>query len=298
MRRSVRIKNFLHRLLLKLGGAHRSSFWAVGLLVSIFTIGEFLFKWGVLSFIAFWVKTVFIWAWEGISATPLLTALLIALFIFGLRLRKRLLVVAGEFKDDFTEGLYNWEFGGEGWKIEFDNGRLILSVSESHDGGITKKGFSWSDYEFSFDTKVIRDTSGWLIRATNRSNYVMIQLNLKDLNKPTLRLYYRYSDPTTPWVLFDEVDLGTEIRLLEWVAVRIAVRGSTVDVFINGEHALHMFLPDPIRFEKVKKVLKEDGKTETVKEGMVALSYPGGRVGFRCDAQEHAHFRNVRVKPL
>lgn len=288
----------------KLSNVLRFLVWFVPLLVAVFSVIDFLFRWKIIATILFWAGRVCKWAIEQATATPLLSGLFLAVtvftWVFMWRLRKRLQIVAGEFRDDFTGGLYKWEYGGEGWKVEHADGEPILSVSESPDGGITKKGFSWSDYEFSFETKVIKNASGWLIRATNRNNYVMIQLSLQDRNKPMLRPHYRYSDPETPWVLFDEVDLEVEVKRLEWIRVKIVVRGSTVDVFLNDEHALHFFLPDPIRFEKVRKVLNETGKEVKEVKGLIALSYPTGRVGFRCSSstQEHAHFRNVRVKPL
>jgi hypothetical protein len=48
--------------------------------------------------------------------------IIIALLIIYLYFQSlKVNVVAGEFKDDFNDGLANWEFGGEGWKIEFED---------------------------------------------------------------------------------------------------------------------------------------------------------------------------------
>jgi len=305
----MRIKNFRQNFSLKLSRVQETLVRSLSTLpfilttlVLAFTAADFLLKWGVLRALFAWSAVVVSRVSNEISAAPILFSLFFLLFFLVLIVMwfiwKRLQIVAGEFRDDFSRGLYNWEFGGEGWKIEREGDSPVLSVSESQDGGITKKGFSWSDYEFSFETKVVKDASGWLIRAANRNNYVMIQLSLKDGGKPMLRPHYRYFDQEAPWISLGEVGIETEIKRLEWIKVKIVVRGSTVDVFLDGKHELHLFLPDPVRLEKVRKVHDLYGDEVKQAEGFVALNYPTGRVGFRCEAQEHAHFKDVRVKPL
>lgn len=251
---------------------------------------------GLLRFLqfSFWNLPVFLW----------LLLLLLAIWLESQR--RKVNLVAGEFKENFDKGLIKWEFGGEGWKTEHDSGQSVLSVSESQDGGITKKGFSWADYEFSFETKVIKYASGWIVRAENRNKYFMIQLNLKNPNQPRLRPHLRVNDVEYPWIALEEssvslndLHLKKKIKLLDWIQVKIIVRGSEIDISLNGEHALHYFLPDPYRFEKQKKIFTNEGKEEVLKREIVIVSYPIGRVGFRCaPPNEHAHFKKVRVKPI
>lgn len=214
-------------------------------------------------------------------------------------------IVAGEFVDDFSSGLGNWEYGGEGWKTEFEEGKPLLSVSHSSDGGISNKGFNWSDYEFTFRAKVINKSVGWVIRAENRSKYLMIQLNMeKDI--PRLRLHLRIPPLQLPgieksyaWMVMQENDLvlDKQIKLLEWFETRIVVLGSNIDVYINGRHVAHYFIPDPIRWSN--NVQKKKDEVNIDEETYIAsVNYSAGKVGFRCYGDEHAHIQHVKVTPL
>lgn len=242
----------------------------------------------------------------GFRNVPLIMwIILIPLCVFLYWQKRKINLVAGEFNDSFENGLGNWEYDSEGWKIEQENKEAILSVSDSQDGGITKKGFSWTDYEFVFDTKVISKCSGWIIRAENRSKYLMIQLNLENLNKQMLRLHLKIPGSSYPWIVMPEVKLNLEksLKLLEWIKVKIVVLGSNVDVYLNGEHAAHYLLQDPLPVSTDEQVqlVEDNGLTSNVKikRSYVAMDYSVGRVGFRCaPLAEHAHFRNVRVNPI
>lgn len=286
----------------------------VALLTITISLLDFLLKWGILT--AFWnfiyspLKYIFYEFLNGFQKAPvvlLFTWIIIAILVYFLiKVWRRLNVVAGVFKDDFSKGLGNWEFGGEGWKTEYEDGQTVLSVSESQDGGITKRGFAWSDYEFSFETKVISRASGWIIRAENRTKYFMLQLNMVDQKNPRLRPHFRYNDPKVPWIVLEtnsvdlnNLDLKSKISLNKWLKVKIIVRGTEIDAFIDGQHVFHYFLPDPCRFEKQTKILNEYGKEQVSDRLIIVESFPVGRVGFRCAPQdEHAHFRNVKVKPI
>lgn len=241
----------------------------------------------------------------------LLVAILLLLFLFSMRQYLYLRIVSGVFFDDFKHGLDRWEFGGEGWKIEFEEKTPVLSVSESQDGGISKKGFSWSDYEFSFETKVIKHNSGWIFRAENRSKYLMLQLHLEEINRPLLRLHIKIPGGTDyAWAVIQEnpVKLSKKLSILEWIKVKIIVYGSNVDVYLNDEHAGHYFIADPIRVpseetvvlkEKDEKSKVTTERTVSIIRRFISMNYAIGRVGFRCaPPNEHAHFRKVRVKPL
>lgn len=247
-----------------------------------------------------------------LSDVPLLIWLALPILVYYLyRERKKLSLVAGEFTDDFKEGLGKWEFGKDGWKIEHEEGRPLLSVSNSREGGISKKGFSWSDYEVSFDTKVIKNSSGWIIRAESRSKCLMLQLNMEKEDKPLLRLHIKIPKGTNyTWYVVqeDRFNLSKRISLLEWIKVKMIVNGSNIDVYLNGEHAAHYVIADPLKIPSEETVfLREIGdKSKVVKETTaliarkhISMNYSVGKIGFRCaPPSEHAHFRNVGVKPL
>lgn len=279
----------------------------IGFLQSL-GIWELIFAWFVRTFTG--LVIIFTNLYYGVPGYIwfIISVALISLVVTSIRQNLYLGIVSGVFYDNFTKGLSKWEFGGEGWKVEEEEGKPVLSVSESPDGGITKRGFSWSDYEFTFDTKVIKDSSGWIIRAENRNKYFMIQLNLSNISEPKLRPHLRLNDQDYPWIALEtysvnlnSLGLKQPIKLLNWIKVKIIVRSNEIDVFLNNEHALHFFLPDPFRFEKQETIQtgSEKESSAKLKRDVVVVSYPVGRVGFRCSGyHEHAHFKDVRVKPL
>lgn len=226
--------------------------------------------------------------------------------IWAIQKSRYLSLVAGEFVDDFSGGLGNWEYGGEGWKTETEDGDPLLSVSQSGGGGISTKGFNWSDYEFSFDIKVISKNVGVIVRAENRSKYLMIQLNCENQIK-RLRFHLRIPESRTrsfQWMVMQEDDVfGEDISLMKWIKVRVVVLGSNIDIYLNGRHSAHYFVADPIRWKEGYELVKKEsgGATTTApkEDSFVAsINYSAGKVGFRCSGDEHAHIRDVKVKPL
>src|SRR6266404_3949957 len=157
-----------HRTIFSLGGI--AAF--IGLMQSIGVWNPVL-KWFGISISYIWQFSIQTWT-APIYAWFILSLLFILLIITSFRDHIYLGKVAGEFNEDFKNGLDKWEFKGE-WRIEEDGRKKILSVANSGAGGFTKKGFNWTDYEFSFETKVIRSATGWIIRA-NDSSYFMVQL--------------------------------------------------------------------------------------------------------------------------
>ena len=228
---------------------------------------------------------------------------MVAILWWLLRESLYLQLVSGSFRDDFNKDLGNWEFGGEGWKTEKDENKPVLSVSQSGDGGITKKGFSWCDYEFSFDCKIINKNVGWLIRAENRNKYLMVQLNMEDLTNQKLRLHLRIPPNKSwsfSWIVMqeDNVRLDKPLKLYDWINTKIVVLGSNIDIYLNNQHVAHYFIADPIRWQEKFKNINEGDMKLSNDDYMASINYTSGKVGFRCDRDEHAHIRNVRVKPL
>lgn len=283
-------------------------FGKIFLLVAVVSLLQALRIWEyILSSIGIQINTLYSFLLNPFWGVPVyfwIITLGLVFWIFWQHAYLRL--VSGVFTDNFNNGLSKWEFGGEGWKIEHENKKPYLSVSQSSDGGITKKGFAWSDYEFSFKTKMVKKNAGWIIRAEHRNKYLMIQLNMEE-KTPKLRLHLRIppQDKLEPergydWLVMqvDEVVLVNPIKFLEWFDVKIVVFGSNVDVYLNKQHAAHYFIPDPIRWENVIETKNKDKINK--KKYIASMNYSSGKIGFRCSRsnKEHAHFRTVKVKPL
>lgn len=232
---------------------------------------------------------------------------LIVLVYYLFQERKKLSLVAGDFSDDFRKGLDKWEFGGEGWKIENEEGIPVLSVSESRDGGIAKRGLGWRDYEFIFDTKIVNKNSGWIVRAVSRSKCLMVQLNMEEIDNPKLRFHLRIPGPVQySWIMLKkkEIKLNSQLKLLEWINVKTVVYGCNIDIYLNGEHVAHYFIDDPIRIpkqftgEKVTLIEEEESKEVKIQREYVPMDFWTGTIGFRCSPGEHAHFKDIKVKSI
>lgn len=272
----------------------------LGIVVSLNTLGILIPVWSsflnLFSALQNFILSDFIGA-------PLLIWLVLLLFsILYAHQRIKVDIVAGDFKDDFEKGLSKWEFGNEGWKIEYDNKQPVLSVSHSREGGITKKGFSWSDYEFSFDAKPIKKNLGWIIRAENRSKFLMVQLNMEKTEKNQLRLHLKVPGSHYPWRVIQEDDIQ-KISFMKWIKIKTVVLGNNVDIYFNDEHIAHYLILDPIavtteELVDLQELNKKPVKKVLIKRDFVTMNYSIGKVGFRCDPLEHAHFRNIRVKPI
>lgn len=212
------------------------------------------------------------------NSNLLIWIIVISLFLYLLMRVKRLSdkLTLG-FQDRFKEPLNkNWDFVGD-WKIEEGN---ELSVSGSDTGGITKVGSLWENYTYEFETKILNRCTSWVVRATDLDNYVMFQCTDKVI-RPHLRIKFPELTSVTMegkatfvykvgWVV-DTPPFNSQPHnksLDGWFRIKTAVKGTRVDIYINGDNVFH-----------------QDN----------LLSIPIGKVGFRNAGDEHAHFRNVKV---
>src|SRR3989344_607039 len=117
----------------------------IGGILVLFSLVDYILKWKIintlLNLISPPLERFFSQLQTEVLNSPIITLIIgisfpILLYIL-VKFWNRLNSIAGEFRDDFKDGLNKWEFGGEGWKIEKEAGDFILSVSESSDGGIT-----------------------------------------------------------------------------------------------------------------------------------------------------------------
>ncbi|HEX7017803.1 MAG TPA: hypothetical protein VF209_02755 [Patescibacteria group bacterium] len=294
---------------------------ALGFLLSV---GTLLQLFGLLdNIIALFINFLggtFTLLWSHHYGVPWIYWLVIATALFILlywqyQSYSYLKLVSGEFYDDFRTGLMRWNYGTEAWKTMKENGECILNISHSDIGGITQAGF-WDSFSFSFKNKVLSlGKVGWIVKAWDRSNYIMLQLLILDEDGADqkislkqgvyIRPHFRYQGGWIIWphekVSLDGGKFG-KVMKYEWLDVEVQVRGNIIDVYLEGLHIYHLNLEDPLRVESREAVEyldssgKSTGKIETKKINV--FSYPGGRVGFRCSGNEEANFKNVRIKPL
>ena len=192
-----------------------------------------------------------------------------------------------EFKDKFDQGLENWEYYGD-WRIEKEDGRGILVVTNSGDGGIANPCRLWRDYIFEFETKIVKNNTSWIIRARDIFNFVMLQCEPDKINP-----HYRVNGN---WVKLDPIPIHEPLPTNKWFGVRVKVSGTRVTVNVTIDSIKREILNETILEPKSAKLTIEQGPSEVQN---IIISFPTGSVGFReSHKREVAHFRDLSVRKI
>lgn len=156
------------------------------------------------------------------------------------------------------------------------NWRVSDGVLDNFGGnaGLLKQGSSWSDYTTTFETRIVSNQAGWLVRGQDANNGYAFILNASNDTAGTPNVLQEFdlhdgtytSVGTTP--LPDSLTPGT------WHTVTTTTSGTTVTVSVDQ-----------------KKVATVD--SAAFPSGTRA--YPTGTVGFREFNGEEAAFRNLTV---
>lgn len=262
--------------------ARRHKMWCFALVVACLLVA-LLLKYPAL----FWTLAVtFRDRYTPLWLAVVLAAWLLALTYYVHSARKQTEI--SEFRENFRHGLEDWEYYG-GWRTERDGRQRILTVTESAEGGIARPCLLWRDYEFEFETKIVRGNTTWLVRARDILNYVMLQCGRSELNP-----HFRANGF---WLLLDHVPLPLTLPTNTWFFVRIRVQGTRVTVSVRlGDAETEIYNSELLRPEVKTYTISADGETRRTD---LMLSYPTGSVGFReWGETECAQFRNVRVKKI
>jgi len=200
------------------------------------------------------------------------------------------------FSDAFKSGINPrvWEWEGN-WKTELDEGgKPILTVTDSELGGLAIPCRAWTDYELQFDTRIIKECTGWIVRSSNLNDCAMFQLK-PELFRPHIRA-------NGIWIRADNLKHGLQIKTGIWYSVRTLVRGSWATVYITVDGKEHLvfqnrfFGTQPAVSVELRPMANQtpDAKTTQV----VNISVRVGSFGFRLSGNEMAQFRNIRAYKL
>jgi hypothetical protein len=200
------------------------------------------------------------------------------------------------FSEDFKSGINPrvWEWEGN-WKTELDEGgKPILTVTDSELGGLVISCRAWADYELQFDTRIIKECTGWIVRSVDLNDCVMFQLR-PELFRPHIRA-------NGIWIRADNLKHGLSIKPSIWYSVRTLVRGSWATVYITVDGREHLVFQDRI-FGTQPAVTVElhpmGNQTPDAKPTQVVnISVRVGAFGFRLSGNEMAQFRNIRAYKL
>jgi hypothetical protein len=192
-----------------------------------------------------------------------------------IRLRRQITLV---FKDNFKEPLnYNWDYRGS-WKI---TDKSELFVTESEEGGMTKKGAFWENYIFTFTAKIMNECIGVIVRAQGFDNYYMFQIN-KEKIRPHRRISYPEFEEINKdgkpfnvvkvrnvgWQVMEDHIIPHNIPINDWVDIKFTIKGQSIYIYISNQLVF-------------------------TKESFLKIS--SGRVGFRNSGNEQALIKNVKV---
>jgi len=148
-----------------------------------------------------------------------------------------------------------WDFKGN-WHVDSDG----VIITQSHHGGITRRGREWGNYTVEFRAQVLSMNMGIIVRAQDLDNYYMLQLT-DSYVVPHRREKGKF------WAL-DNLKKPHNIPLNDWHHYSIIASGRAIALSID----------DRVVFE-CNDWLRD----------------PTGKVGFRCWGPEKARIRGVKV---
>jgi hypothetical protein len=233
----------------------------LGVFLDLFELGkEGIFPWIINNFIYFWLSSI--------------TLFLTLLAIWIIKFKNRFI---GTFKDNFDSDFRkNWDYIGP-WRTTEEN---FLVVTGSDEGGITKQGAFWENYNYSFKCKILNRCIGVIIRAQDLNNYYMFQIckdkiiphrrtsvpvieDTENMDKKSINVSYRVG-----WVIMEEKSIEHGQDLNNWFSCTIITKGESLVIKLNDEI-----------------VYQEES----------FLKIPYGKVGFRNWYKEKALISKVRV---
>lgn len=191
-------------------------------------------------------------------------------------LRRRQAQQAVDFRDNFTEGLVQWD-APSSWEIVKDKELSALRVQGL---GLLKKGENWDNYKMEFEVKVNKESAGWVVRAQNSSNFYLFKLGsekAKAIPKNSL-VKYIFSDGKYLNSLKHEdapgaagvTSLPLKVRNKDFYKIVVVVKGNTITHYING--------------------IEVDSWSDN--------TFDRGRFGFNASIIETATIRSVSAEPV
>jgi len=157
------------------------------------------------------------------------------------------------------------------WQVQ--DGALHAVGGEA---GILKQGTGWTDYTTSFDTSIVADQSGWIVRAQSTDTYYLLILDTSDDAFGPKNSLQEVVDQNGAFHVIGNVALPFTVTAGSPYAVKTVVAGSSVTTSINGTQVASF-------------------DASNLPAGVQPIA--AGTVGFREDSggQEQANFSDLTV---
>lgn len=153
---------------------------------------------------------------------------------------------------------------------------LAGGVLDAHGGdvGLLTGGSSWTDYTTTFDTRIVDNQSGWVVRGQDPNNGYVFILNADNDTTGTPNSLQELDLHDGTYSSIGNAALPADLAPGTWHTVSTTVAGTTVTVSVDG-----------------KQVASLDSSSFAAGDPAFAT----GSVGFREDGSEEADFRDLSV---
>ncbi|TRZ64495.1 MAG: hypothetical protein D4Q79_01425 [Spirochaetia bacterium] len=193
--------------------------------------------------------------------------------------------------------------------FQYERTHDAYAITNSHSGVIFPKCLTWSDYKLEFDFKILKTSLGVILRATNLSNLVMLQIFDTGI-KAHIRIHGF-------WQAWDkketQLEFEKKLNLDNWYFCSIQCDKNSIRIRIHEwverpdpEDSSKSYLETNQIFDRVWKIpsgnisytwkRKEITEPEAVVPFPINLEY--GTFGFRNDRTENALIRNVLIEKI
>jgi hypothetical protein len=184
---------------------------------------------------------------------------------------------------------------GEG-AFEYDRAGGVYTITNSSSGFIFSKCLAWSDYTFSFEFKIINASVGTIIRATNLSNLVMLQIFEHGI-KPHIRIngFWTWWEPDAVRLRF-----STNLTLDDWYKCVLKCDKSRIHIKIFNSAGDSQLLDREWRIPsgQIAYGTAESPDKPVTNVVPFPINLEFGTVGFRNDNVEKAAVRNALIEKL
>jgi alpha-L-rhamnosidase len=142
------------------------------------------------------------------------------------------------------------------------------------DVGLLNQGLDWTDYTDSFDTSIVSNQSGWVVRGQDDNDGYVFILNADNDTTGTPNTLQELDLHGGTYSVVGDVPLSTDLAPGTWHTVSTTVAGTAIRISLDGTQIASL---DSASFPTGEPTLTS------------------GTVGFREDGTEEAEFRNLSV---
>jgi hypothetical protein len=173
----------------------------------------------------------------------------------------------------------------------YDRVQKAYTITNSHSGFIFSKCLTWSDYEFDFKFKILNFSIGAIVRATDLSNLIMLQILERGV-KPHIFIngFWKAWEPEEA-----KLEFTNKLRLDDWYKCQLSCDKSSIRLRISDLKGLAV-CDREWRIPSGQVVLATQGAGQRVSTTIpYSINLEFGTVGFRNNGAENAVVKDVLI---